>query len=169
MARPKTYTVKLSQEERLTLKKIAKKKDTSQTVSARCRILLALDENAAGGMTYEKCMALHDVSRGMIAGTVKKFAEGGIEAVLTIKRNVNSDNSMRKVDGRMEANLIRIACAPAPEGHARWTLRLLASESKVLLGTQVGKDAIARALKKTGFAPTAPTTGAYRRRKTRNL
>ena len=63
-------------------------------------------------------------------------------------RNINSDNARRKVDGRAEARLIELACGPAPEGCSRWTLRLLAEKSKVVLETPVGKDAIREALKK---------------------
>ncbi len=62
-----------------------------------------------------------------------------------MKRNVNSDNARRKLDGRAEARLIEIACSPAPEGHARWALRLLEKEAKVVLDTPVGKNAIGRA------------------------
>ena len=39
-------------------------------------------------------------------------------------------NARRKVDGRIEAKIIQIACGPAPEGHARWSLRLLESTLK---------------------------------------
>ncbi|MFN2220900.1 MAG: helix-turn-helix domain-containing protein [Anaerolineae bacterium] len=31
-----------------------------------------------------------------------------------------------KVDGEVEAHLIALVCSDPPEGHARWTLRLLA-------------------------------------------
>ena len=77
-----------------------------------------------------------------------------------LKRNVNSDNAKRKLDGRAEARLIEIACSPAPEGHSRWTLRLLEEQAKIVLDTPVGKNAIGRALKKTNFDLTKATTGA---------
>ena len=64
------------------------------------------------------------------------------------KRNVNSDNAIRKVDGRTEARLIELACGPVPEGHSRWTIRLLEEESKVILETPVSREAIRNALKK---------------------
>ncbi len=38
-----------------------------------------------------------------------------------------------KVDGRTEARLMEIASGPAPEGHSRWTIRLLEDEMKVTL------------------------------------
>lgn len=89
----------------------------------------------------------------------KLYADGGIDSVVSVKRSVNSDNARRKLDGRAEARLIEIACSPAPEGHSRWTLRLLEEEAKVALDTPVGKNAIGRALKKTGFSLTEANTG----------
>lgn len=71
-----------------------------------------------------------------------------IEAVTEFKRNINSDNARRILDGRAEARIIELACGPVPEGHSRWTLRLLEKEAKVVLDTPVSKDAIRRALKK---------------------
>lgn len=83
-----------------------------------------------------------------ITNTVKLFAESGIDGIITLNRNVNSDNARRKLDGRAEARIIEIAFSPAPEGHSRWTLRLLEEQAKVVLDTPVSKDTIGRALKK---------------------
>ena len=83
-----------------------------------------------------------------ITNTVEKYVTGGIDAVAEFKRNINSDNARRKLDGRAEARLIELACGPVPEGHARWTIRLLEKESKVILETPVGREAIRKALKK---------------------
>src|SRR5699024_5304062 len=91
-----------------------------------------------------------------------------IDAVTEFKRNINSDNARRKVDGRTEARLIELACGPVPEGHSRWTIRLLEEESKVILETPVGREAIRKALKKTNFDLTKTTTGAFQQKKTQN-
>ena len=128
-----------------------------------------MDENHPPIATYEQCMARCDVSRGMIAATIKSFCIKGLEETLKIKRNVNSDNSRRKVDGRTEAKIIEIACGPVPEGHARWTLRLLEDKAKIELDVPVSKDTIGRALKKTNCDLTKTTTGASRQKKTPNL
>ena len=82
--------------------------------------------------------------------SVNKNGIGVVDNAVTesLKRNINSDNAKRKLDGRAEARLIEIACTPAPEGRSRWTLRLLEEQAKVVLETPVGKDAIGRALKK---------------------
>lgn len=73
---------------------------------------------------------------------------GGIEAVTEYKRSINSNNARRKVDGRAEARIIELACGPVPDGHARWTIRLLEEKSRVVLETPVSREAIRRALKK---------------------
>ena len=93
---------------------------------------------------------------------------GGIDAVTELKRNINSDNARRKIDGRAEAQLIELACGLVPEGHSRWTIRLLEKESKVILETPVGREAIRNALKKTNFDLTKTTTGASPQKKSRN-
>ena len=44
MARPKTYIIKLSDDERATLQKTIRNKKTCKTILKRCQILLELDE-----------------------------------------------------------------------------------------------------------------------------
>lgn len=159
MARPKRNHIQLSEEDVSQLKRIIKKKDTTQTASSRCRVLLALDENHPPALSYDQCVESYGVSRATVAAVVKTFAEGGIDAVLARKRNVNSDQARRKVDGRTEARLIEVACSPAPEGHSRWTIRLLEDEMKIILDEPISREAIRRTLKKTGLDLTAVTTG----------
>lgn len=52
MARPKTYIIKLSDDERTTLQKTIKNKNTCKTVLKRCQILLELDEKQGAGLTH---------------------------------------------------------------------------------------------------------------------
>ena len=99
-------------------------------------------------MTHEQCARSNGVCLATVANTVTKYINGGISAVTEFKRNVNSDNARRKVDGRTEARLIELACGSVPEGHSRWTVRLLEKESKVILETPVSREAIRNALKK---------------------
>ena len=103
-----------------------------------------------------------------VTNTVTKYINGGVDAVTIFKRSINSDHARRKVDGRVEARLIELACGPVPEGHSRWTLRLLEKEAKVILETPVSREAIRNALKKTNFDLTKTTTGAFQQKKTRN-
>ena len=169
MARPKTYHINLTEEEIKRLKSVIRKEGTSKTVRIRCQILIDLDEAHGKVLTYEQCARSNGVCTATIGNTVKLYTNGGIDAVVTLKRNVNSDNAKRKLDGRGEARLIAVACGPAPKGHSRWTLRLLEEEAKVVLDTPVGKNAIGRALKKTGFSLIGTAIGASPAKKTQNI
>ena len=77
-----------------------------------------------------------------------------------------SDSSIRRTppaaifDGAAEAKLIALACSPAPEGFARWTLRLL--EEKVVelnIVEKASDNTIGRTLKKTSLNRTAIGNG----------
>lgn len=117
MTRPQKNKIQLSDADVKKLQGILKKKDTSQTIANRCRILLALDENHPPMQTYDQCIAFFCISRPTIASVAKTYAQGGLDAVLKLKHNTNSGNACRKVDGRMEARIVGIACGPVPEGH----------------------------------------------------
>ena len=148
MARPRKYKIELTDDELKSLKAIIRKNNTSKTIRSRCQIIIDLDEAHGKILTHEQSAKSNGVCLATVTNTVTKYFNGGIEKVCEFKRNVNSDNARRVVDGRAEARIIELACGPVPEGHARWTLRLLAKEAKVVLDTPVSKDAIRRVLKK---------------------
>jgi hypothetical protein len=168
MARPKKYKINLTDSEVKTLKSVLRKKDASKTVRCRCQILLDLDESHGKAPTHRQSARSNGVCMATVTNTVAAYMNGGIENAVAIKRNLNSDNARRLVDGRAEARIIEIACGPVPEGHGRWTIRLLEEKSKVALETPVSREAIRRALKKTGFDLTSTAIGASRPRKTQN-
>lgn len=168
MARPKKYNIALTEEEFKRLKTVIRKKETSKMIRSRCQIILDLDEAHGKVLTHEQSAKSNGVCAATVTNTVKKYVNGGIESVIEYKRNINSDNARRKVDGRAEARLIELACGPVPKGHSRWTIRLLETESKVILENPVGREAIRNALKKTNFGLTKTTTGAFQQKKTRN-
>ena len=161
MARPRKYVIKLTDDELKTLKSIIRKSNTSKTIRSRCQIIIDLDEAHGKVLTHEQSARSNGVCLTTVTNTVTKYFSGGIEAVTEFKRNINSDNARRILDGRAEIRIIELACGPVPEGHSRWTLRLLEKEAKVVLDTPVSKDAIRRALKKTNFDLTKMNTGAF--------
>jgi hypothetical protein len=59
-----------------------------------------------------------------ISITRRQLVEEGFEAVMKRKYNPNSARP-RIFDGVAEAKLIALTLSPAPEGFARWSLRLL--------------------------------------------
>lgn len=166
MARPKKYTINLSEEEFLKLKSIIRNKKVSKTVLSRCQVLIDLDEGHGKVLTHEQSAKSNGICMATVTNIVKDYVDGGVNTVITLKRSTNSDNAKRKLDGRAEAKIIQIACGPVPEGHSRWTLRLLEDKAKIELDVPVSKDSIRRALKKTNFDLTTTTTGVSHQRKT---
>ena len=148
MARNKKYHINLTDKEFKQLKSVLRKSSTSRTVRCRCQILLDMDEAHGKLYTHEQCAKSNGVCIATVSNTIRHYTEEGIDSVIKLKRNINSDNAKRKVDGRAEAKLIEIACGPVPEGHSRWTLRLLEEKARVELDVPVSKDTIGRALKK---------------------
>lgn len=133
MARPKKYNISLTDDELKELKSVMRKKQTTKTVRNRCQIIIDLDEAHGKVLTHAQSAKTNCVCMATIMNTVKLYSEKGIQGIRTMNRNVNSDNARRKFDGRAEARIIEIACSPAPEGHSRWTLRLLEEQAKLYL------------------------------------
>jgi transposase len=79
----------------------------------------------------------------------QRFVEDGFETTLEGKPR---GHRPRALAGEDEARLIALVCGPAPEGSARWTLRLLADAWVALEHTDtktVSRETIRRTLKKT--------------------
>ena len=160
MARTRKYVVCLTDEEVERIRKKAKRKNTPATIKDRCNILLDMDENHSPSIKQKDCASKHGVTQKTVVNTVQQFCTEGLDSVFKLKRSVNSNQARRKVDGRIEARLIEIACSPALEGHSRWTIRLLEDEMKVILDEPISREAIRRTLKKINLNLTEVTTGA---------
>jgi transposase len=109
----------------------------------RAMILLKADE----GLSDPQIMSALNVSRPCVERIRKRFVIDGLE------RALNEDprpGQRRKLDGRAEATLIATACSDAPEGHVRWTLRLLAGKLvQMQVVDTVWHETVRRTLKKT--------------------
>jgi len=156
----KRYVVELSGEERKRLEGLIHAGKSSAQTLTRARILLKADISEAGeGWSDSAISAALDTSINNVARTRQLLVQEGFEATLKRKYNPNSARP-RIFDGAAEAKLIALACSPAPEGFARWTLRLL--EEKVVELSIVEKasdNTIGRTLKKTSLNRTAIGNG----------
>jgi hypothetical protein len=156
----KKYVVKLSAEEREHLEAMISGGKRSTQLLTRARILLKADASEAGeGWTDSEIAAALDTSLNTVGNVRQQLVEEGFEATLARKYNPNSARP-RIFDGAAEARLIALACSPAPEGFARWSLRLL--EEKVVeldIVEKASDNTIGRTLKKTLSNPTAIGNG----------
>ena len=153
MARPKKYNISLTDDGLKILKSVMRKKKTTKTVRNRCQIIMDLDEAHGKILTHGQSAKTNCVCMATVTNTVKLYSEKGIEGITSLNRNVNSDQARRKFDGRAEARMTETACSPAPEGHSRWTLRLLEEQAKIALDAPVSKDTIGRALPVFSWLP----------------
>jgi transposase len=144
------YKVTLAKSERSELEAIMNKgRHTTQQFKNAC-ILLNVDEGEFSDETTvnrEICKVLK-VGMRTIDRVKKKFVEEGLEAVL--ERKVPNREYERIVDGDVEAKLVALSCSKAPEGFARWSLRILADKA-IELGyvENISYETVRRVLKKT--------------------
>ena len=144
------YVVRLNADERERLSEFIRSGKRSAQLLTKARILLKADVSDAGeGWSDSKIAAALDTSVANVERTRRQLVEEGFEAVLT--RKYNPRCAPRRIfDGVAEAKLIALACGPAPEGYARWTLSLL--ERKVVelnIVEKASDNTIGRTLKKT--------------------
>ena len=146
----KKYVVRLSAEERQKLSEFIRSGKRSAQLLTKARILLKADVSDAGeGWSDSKIAMALDTSVANVERTRRQLVEEGLEAVLT--RKYNPRCAPRRIfDGVAEAKLIALACGPAPEGYARWTLSLLEQKLVELNIVEKASDnTIGRTLKKT--------------------
>ena len=148
----KKYIVRLSREERSTLKKLLTSGRGSGRMFTRVRILLKADQSNEGpAWSDEKISESFDVTVQTIERVRRELVEEGLEAVLS-RHPYTQKVSRKKIDGDVEAHLIALCCSDPPGGRVRWTLRLLA-DKVVELGyiDSISYEAIRQTLKKTNL------------------
>jgi transposase len=147
---PEVLRRTLSTEERDRLNELIHKGKRSAQLLTKARILLKADVSDAGdGWSDSEIAGALDTSIATVERTRRQLVEEGFDAVLSRKYNPKSARP-RIFDGKAEARLIALTLSPAPDGFARWTLRLL--EEKVVelnIVKQASDNTISRTLKKT--------------------
>ena len=118
----KRYIVTLSAEERVMLQTMIDSGRDGARKLTRARILL---KAGAGWQDREICRAL-DVGIATVERIRKRFVLESLDAALNQRRP--NREYRRKLDGEQEAHLIALACSSPPQGHTRWSLRLLADK-----------------------------------------
>jgi hypothetical protein len=122
------YRVTLSQEERRDLEAISTKGERAAYTVLCARALLLLDAGEFGPKwpVNKVAQAVGKTSRTM-EHLKKRFVEEGLPAAIERKKRETPPCAVQ-FGGEFEAHLLALACSDAPEGHARWTIRLLAEK-----------------------------------------
>lgn len=122
----KRYKVTLTDEERKQLESMVSKGNHKASRFRRAQVLLAADESPGQKKwTDERIHDAYGMSVRQIERLRKVFIEEGFPIALDGRP---PQPRMRKFDGEAEAHLIALACGKTPQGHGRWTLRLLAGK-----------------------------------------
>lgn len=146
------YAVQLTEAERYQLKQMLSAGTSSARKVRRAQILLKSDSSQGGpNWSYRAICEAFNVSEPTISDVRRAYVTGGVEAALNRKKPDRVYE--HRLDGAAEAHLIALACADPPEGHERWTLRLL-QERMIQLSyvEQVSHETIRTTLKKKNLS-----------------
>jgi transposase len=141
--------VHLSDEQRNQLESMIRSGSANARVQSRARILLLCDRSQGRQRTDDDIAEAALTSKATIVKTRRRFVDEGLEAALYDKPR---PGRAPKITGDIEAQLTVLACSDAPDGRARWTLRLLADQM-VSLGhlESISHVALYKRLKKTSL------------------
>jgi|TARA_B100001964_G_C14176064_1_gene573884 hypothetical protein len=146
----KKYVVELSSDEREHLEALISKGKSSAKAILKARILLKADQGPLGpSWTDDRIVEALDSNASMVTRVRRQLVEEGLEAVLTRKKRAHPP-IQPIFDGEAQARLIALACSEPPDGHARWSIRLLADKVVELEIVEAAHfNTVGRALKKT--------------------
>jgi len=150
----KKYIVRLTPDERTQLLQMVRSGKASARALLHARILLKADDSPEAPAWSDEAMSgALEVHATTVARVRQRFVEESLAAALRPKPTTRRYE--RKLDGAAEAHLIALACGPAPEGQAQWTLRLLADRLVELQHvSSVSYETVRRTLKKTNCSRT---------------
>lgn len=138
----KKYLVELTEDERAELVSLIRGGRESVRKVKRALVLLAVDDGDKDEVIAGKVR----VSAGTVARIRQRFAEEGLQSALSERPRPGKAHML---DGRQEAYMFALACSEAPEGHAKWTLRLLANRLVELeIVESISHHTVARMLKR---------------------
>lgn len=150
----KKSIVKLSQAQRQQLEERINQGQAAARQLMHARVLLKADQGEHGPSWKDGRIAeALEVSLPTIERIRQRFVEQGFDDALN-RRPQPERLEKRKINGQLEAHLIALCCGKPPEGHERWSVRLLA-DSFVQLGyvDQVSHKTIWMILKSNQLKP----------------
>ena len=151
------YGVELSQSQKRRLSEVANRGRSSARTVKRALALLKANE----GQTDDRIAEAVAMSSRTVVRIRKRFCEEGLQSALTERPR---PGQKRRLDERAEAHLVAIACSDPPDGHAHWTLKLLAERMVELdYVDSVARETVRQSLKKTNSNRGRRKSGAYLR------
>ena len=155
----KKHHIVLSAGERGQLETIVRKGQASAHRQRHARILLLADtDGPEGGWSDSRIARGAHTSIPTVERVRRVCVEHGLERALEGKDL--GREYLRKLDGRGEAQLLALSCGAAPEGRARWTLRLLAARLVELeIVESISHEAVRQTFEKTSSSRGKRSSG----------
>ena len=120
----------LTLEQRQELEKFCKSGVHSVKLVNRARIILELDTSEGRKATRQKEIAKYvSVSRQTVNEAKRDFLVAESVTKFLQRKKRETPPVAPKITGEIEAKIVALACSEVPQGHARWTLQLLADKS----------------------------------------
>ena len=122
----KKYIVRLTNEERETLRIVVKKLKGSSQKVRRAQVLLKADADGPD-WTDTRIAEAFDCRTKTVENIRQRLVRDGFEIALNGKKR-ESPPRAKALDGEQEAKVIAMRLGSPPRGFANWTLRLLAKQ-----------------------------------------
>ena len=144
----KKYIVRLTDEERETLRDVIKRLKGSSQKVRRAQILLKADANGPA-WTDKRIAEAFGCRTNTVENIRERLVLEGFEVALEGKRPA-APSRQPVFDGEQQAKVIALRLGPPPKGFANWSLRLLAERIVELeIVESVSHETVRRTLKKT--------------------
>jgi transposase len=135
--------IHLSEDERTDVEVFVRRGKANARTVTRAHVLLKCGE----GWSNDQMAEAFAVSDQTIRNVRQRYEQGGVEAVLTEKRQERRRQAL--TDGQA-AHLLAITCSKVPDGHDHWTLRMLAGKAVELEYVRsISPETVRQLLKKT--------------------
>ena len=112
----------LTPQQRAERDQIIKSGNAPARVQTRARILLLTDRRQGTFRTDAQIAHVLLCTPGTVLSIRHRFLQEGLQAALYDKPR---PGAVPKITGDIEAQITVLACSDPPDGHARWTVRLL--------------------------------------------
>jgi transposase len=149
------YVIDLTDAEREQLKEVTRRGSSPARKLKRAMILLKADE----GSDDEQVARMLDVGIATVGRIRKRFVEEGLDASLSERPR---SGRPAEIGGKQQAHIIALACSQPPDGHARWSMRLLAQRAVELeIVESISHERVRTLLKKTISSRGRKSSGAF--------
>jgi hypothetical protein len=144
----KKYIVRLTEEERKTLREVIKKLKGSSQKVRRAQILLKADADGPN-WTDRRIAEAFSCRTQTVESLRQRLVTEGFDVALCGKKRVKPPRE-KLLDGEQEAKLIAMRLGEPPQGFANWSLRLLAEKFVELeIVESISHETVRQTLKKT--------------------